>query len=216
MYKYILFDLDGTLTDPEEGITKCVEYALNRFNITVNDRRDLIPFIGPPLYESFMVYYGLTKDEALKAVEIYRERFGKIGLFENRVYDGVVELLEKLKLQGSTLIIATSKPEEYTLRILDHFDLKKYFTFVAGATFDSSRVKKGDVIRYALDGVSNPDKDSIIMIGDRKHDVLGAKENGIKSIGVLYGYGDKDELETAGADFIADGVADLLKIIEKA
>ena len=216
MNKAIIFDLDGTLTDPEEGITKCVEYALNRFNITVEDRRDLIPFIGPPLYESFMVYYGLSKKDALKAVEIYRERFGTIGLFENRVYDGVIELLEKLKSQGKTLIIATSKPEEYTLKILDYFDLKKYFTFVAGATFDSSRVKKGDVIKYALENLSNPDKDSIIMVGDRMHDVLGAKENGLKSIGVLYGYGDRDELETAGADFIAEDVKGLAKIIEKA
>lgn len=214
MYKYVFFDLDGTLTDPEEGITKSVEYALNYFGFSVKDRRELIPFIGPPLYESFMVYYGLNEKDALKAVDVYRERFSVTGLFENRVYDGVKKVLETLKSQGKHLIIATSKPEAFTLRILEHFDLLKYFDFVAGATFDSSRVKKGDVIKYALDSIGNPDKNSVIMIGDRSHDIIGAKENGLKSIGVLYGYGDEKELTDAGANFIAENVSNILEIIQ--
>lgn len=213
MYKYILFDLDGTLTDPEDGITTAVQYALKKFGIE-EDRKKLIPFIGPPLYKSFMEYYGFDEDKALKAVEYYREYFGEIGLFENRVYDQIPDLLQRLKDDNKTLIIATSKPEEYTLRILKKFDLLKYFDFVAGATFDSSRVKKGDVIKHALKIANITDKSSAIMVGDREHDVLGAKENGIKSIGVLYGYGDIEEHEKAGADYIAKDILGILKIIE--
>ena len=214
MYDYIFFDLDGTLTDPEVGITTAVQYSLKKFGIEVEDRRTLIPFIGPPLYQSYMVYYGFDEQKALKAVEYYREYFSVIGLFENRVYDGVKELLEKLVAMKKTLVVATSKPEEYTIRILEKFDLRKYFTFVAGATFDSSRVKKADVIKYALDNVRPNDKSKIVMIGDREHDVLGAKEHDIDSIGVTFGYGGKEELIDAGATHLADNFTEVLDIIE--
>ena len=213
MYDYIFFDLDGTLTDPEVGITTAVEYSLKKFGIEVKDRKTLIPFIGPPLYQSYMVYYGFDEQKALKAVEYYREYFSVIGLFENRVYDGIYDLLDTLVAMGKKLVVATSKPEEYTIRILEKFDLRKYFTFVAGATFDSSRVKKGDVIKYALDNLSFGDKSKIIMVGDREHDVLGAKQNGLTSLGVLFGYGDEDELKSAGADYIVKDVLELKEFL---
>ena len=215
MFDYIFFDLDGTLTDPEVGITSAVRYSLKNFGIEVADRKTLIPFIGPPLYQSYMVYYGFDEQKALKAVEYYREYFGEIGLFENKVYDGIYDLLDTLVGMGKTLVVATSKPEEYTLRILEKFNLRKYFTFVAGATFDSSRVKKGDVIKYALDNVKIEDKSKIIMVGDREHDVLGAKENGLTSLGVLFGYGDETELKNAGADYIVKDVLELKEFLCK-
>jgi len=214
MYDYILFDLDGTLTDPELGITKSVQYALNKFGIEVEDRKVLIPFIGPPLYKSFEDLYSLSSEDALKAVDYYREYFSVTGLFENRVYEGAKDLLEKLKTLGKTLVIATSKPEAFTLRILEHFDLLKYFDFVAGATFDSSRVEKADVIKYALDNIKIVDLKKAVMIGDRMHDILGAKKNGLDSIGVTFGYGGKDELVNAGATHIANDFNEVLTIIK--
>jgi len=213
MYQYILFDLDGTLTNPEIGITTSVMYALEKFNIKVTDRKELHPFIGPPLDYSFQTYYGLSKEESEQAIKYYRERFSVKGLYENEVYEGVEKLLQELKESGKTLIIATSKPEEFTLKILEHFDLLKYFDFVAGATMDGSRGEKADVIRYALEISGIKDKSEAIMIGDRKYDILGAKENGLDSMGVLFGFGDRAELTEAGADYIAESVADIIKYI---
>ena len=213
MYQYILFDLDGTLTNSELGITTCVQHALKKFGIVVEDRTLLRPFIGPPLGESFQVYYGLSKEESQRAIEYYRERFSVKGLYENEVYDGVEKLLQTLKSCGKKLIIATSKPEKFTLMILEHFDLLKYFDFVAGATLDGSRGEKADVIRYALELSGIEDKSDVIMIGDRKFDILGAKENELKSIGVLYGFGDREELTEAGADYIVEHTEDILKIL---
>ena len=213
MYKYVLFDLDGTLTNSELGITTCVQHALRKFGIEVEDRAVLRPFIGPPLGESFQVYYGLSEEESKKAIEYYRERFSVTGLYENEVYEGVEKVLQTLKNCGKKLIIATSKPEKFTLMILEHFDLLKYFDFVAGATLDGSRGEKADVIRYALEISGIEDKSEVIMIGDRKYDILGAKENGLKSIGVLYGFGDREELAEAGADYIVEYAEDILKIL---
>jgi len=213
MYKYILFDLDGTLTNPEIGITSSVMYALEKFNIKVEDRRVLHPFIGPPLKYSFQIFYGLSEEESELAIKYYRERFSVTGLFENEVYEGVENLLQELRTSGKTLIIATSKPEEFTLRILEHFDLLKYFDFVAGATMDGSRGEKADVITYALEISGIEDKSQAIMIGDRNYDILGAKENGLDSIGVLYGFGDYEELTEAGANYIAKNVEDILTFL---
>lgn len=213
MYQYILFDLDGTLTNPEIGITNCVMYALEKFNIKVEDRKELHPFIGPPLTYSFQTYYGLSEADSELAVKYYRERFSVKGLYENEVYEGVDKLLKQLKESGKILVIATSKPEEYTLKILEHFDLLKYFDYVAGATMDGSRGEKADVIRYALEISGIEDKTEAIMIGDRKYDILGAKENGLASIGVLFGFGDYEELTKAGADYIAESVEDILKYV---
>ena len=213
MYQYILFDLDGTLTDPEIGITSSVMHALEKFGIKVEDRRSLRPFIGPPLSYSFQTYFGLSEEDSELAIKYYRERFSVKGLYENEVYPGVEKLLQELRSRGKTLIIATSKPEEFTLKILEHFDLLKYFDFVAGATMDGSRGEKADVIRYALKISGIEDVSRAIMIGDRKYDILGAKENGLKSIGVLYGFGDEKELTDAGADYVAKSVEDIIKYI---
>ena len=193
MYDYLLFDLDGTLTDPGEGITNSVIYALKKWGIEVKDRRELYPFIGPPLSASFSKYYGFSESDSLKCVEYYREYFRDKGIFENRVYSGIPELLETLQRSGKRLVLATSKPELFAKRILEHFDLTRYFFFVAGASMDESRNKKADVIRYALKELGEPERDRVVMIGDREQDVTGAKLNGLDSIGVLYGYGDREE-----------------------
>ena len=215
MYKYILFDLDGTLTDPGIGITNAVMYALKKFNIEVPDRSELYKFIGPPLLESFEKFYGMSGEESQRALEYYREYFKPYGLYENTVYDGIEELLVALKAQDKKLILATSKPEPFAVEILRHFGLDKYFDFIAGATMDEKRVKKADVIAYALESCGITDLFSAIMIGDREHDVLGAKEVGLESIGVLYGYGDLPELESAGATYIAENPGDILKIVSE-
>ena len=212
-YDYILFDLDGTLTDPGLGITNSVMYALKKFNIDVNDRTDLYKFIGPPLKGSFREFYGFTDDQAELAVSYYREYFRKQGMLENSVYDGIPELLDHLKGKGKTLIVATSKPEAFTLEILRHFGLYDYFDFIAGATMDDTRNKKADIIRYALENCHIADKSSAVMIGDREHDIIGARENGLASIGVLFGYGDRKELTDAGATFIAASAAEIENLV---
>ncbi len=211
--KYVLFDLDGTLTDPKEGITKSVDYALNHFGIETDNLDDLCKFIGPPLKDSFCDFYGLSEENAEIAIAKYRERFASVGLFENKEYDGIDELLKTLVSKGKTLIVATSKPTVYAEKILAHFDLLKYFDYVAGSNLDGTRVKKSEVIAHALKENNITDLDDVIMVGDRKHDVLGAKEIGVKSVGVLYGYGDLDEHKMARADFISSDVSTLYEIL---
>lgn len=212
MYDVILFDLDGTLTDPGVGITNSVAYALESYGIKTEDKKSLYSFIGPPLKDSFMKYYGFSENQAIDAIKVYREYFSDKGIFENQVYDGIKELLEKLHLAGNKIVLATSKPEQFAVRILEHFDLIKYFTLVAGASMDEKRNKKGDVISYALKK-GGFEKEKAIMIGDREHDIIGAKKNGLPSIGVLYGYGSEDELKNAGATHIAKTVEDILSFI---
>ena len=218
-YKYVLFDLDGTLTDPKEGITKSVAYALEAYGIHVEDLDSLCKFIGPPLKDSFVKFYGFSEEQGYEAVEKYREYFRPYGVYENKVYDGVDKLLIELKASGKMIILATSKPTVFANTILEHFDLMKYFDVVCGSELDGSRVKKGDVITYALEQVAEKDtgfdKSKAVMIGDREHDILGAKENGLDSIGVLYGYGDRAEHEAAGADYIVETVEELIKTLDK-
>ena len=211
---YILFDLDGTLTDPFEGISNSVVYALKKYGIEVKDKSTLTSFIGPPLFDSFETYYGFTKEQAVEAVSFYREYYSTKGIFENSVYDGIVPLLQKLKGAGKKIILATSKPEKFSIKILEHFRLLEYFDIVAGATMDESRIKKSDIISYALSLGKITDKANTIMIGDREHDILGAKANGLKSVGVLYGYGDLEELKRAGADYIVKTPAEIFEIIK--
>lgn len=215
MYNTIFFDLDGTLTDPGMGITNSVAYALKKWNIEVSDRTELYKFIGPPLIDSFMNYYGFAKEEARQGVKYYREYFSTKGLFENEVYEGVIELLNRLKADGKRLVIATSKPEKFTLEILKHFDLYKFFDFVAGASMDETRTKKDEVIAYALESLGIKDVSDVLMIGDREHDIFGAKAHGLDSMGVLYGYGDRDELEKAGATYIVEKVQDIGALINE-
>ena len=192
-YQYILFDLDGTLTDPKLGITKSVAYALKSYGIQVDDLDSLLKFIGPPLQESFVKYYGFSEEQGAEAVEKYREYFKPYGIYENKVYDGVENMLTELVKCGKKVILATSKPTVFANVILEYFHLDKYFTCAVGSELDGSRVKKGEVITEALRQAGVTDKSLAVMIGDREHDILGAKENGIDSIGVLYGYGDRAE-----------------------
>ena len=212
MLKHYLFDLDGTLTDPFEGITNSVVHALKKYNIEVEDKKHLGVFIGPPRVESFMKYYGFTEAEAKNAVEVYREHFGTKGLFENELYEGIPQLLERLKSEGKTVIMATSKPEVYARQIAEHFDIAKYFDYMAGSELNGVRIAKNEVIEYALEKLNITDRENCIMIGDRHHDINGAKKTGMKSIGVLWGYGSKEELEAAGADYICENVEDILNI----
>ncbi len=211
-YKYIAFDLDGTLTDPAEGITNSVAYALSKFGIKVSDKKTLSCFIGPPLIGAFMEYYGFSKENAEKALGYYREYFAPKGIFENAVIEGIPELLAELREKGKKLYVATSKPEPFAIQILRHFGLDRYFDGIFGSTMDETRNTKDAVIAYAL-LKSGADKNDTVMVGDRHHDIDGAKENKMKSVGVLFGYGDRAELESAGADDIAETVKELKQIL---
>lgn len=213
MLKYILFDLDGTLTDAADGITNSVKYALKKFGIDETDESKLRKFLGPPLLMSFREIYGFTPEQAENAVEYYREYFTPHGIFENEVYGGIPELLKCLKEQGKTLIVATSKPEPFAKKIVEHFNLAKYLDMVAGSNMDNTRCKKAQVIEYALNTLGIKDREQAVMVGDREHDIIGAKQAGIKSIGVLYGYASVGELEKAGADFIARIPQEIIDII---
>lgn len=211
--KFVLFDLDGTLTDSQEGIINSIIYCLKAFRITPPEREALRPWLGPPLKESLMTYYGMTEQQALGGVAKFREYFNRQGIFENRVYAGVEPVLKELLGQGYRLLIATSKPEPAAQRIVKHFHLESYFSFVGGATLDDSRTKKADVIRYVLSANRITDVSEAMMIGDRMHDVAGAKANGLEVTGVLYGYGTSEELLQAGADHIAETADDILKFV---
>ncbi len=212
-FKYILFDLDGTLTDPALGITNSVKYALEKFGITVNDRRELYKFIGPPLINAFMEHYGFEHNKAEKALEYYREYFSVKGIFENSVYDGAKEMLLCLRENGKKIILTTSKPEPYAKQILEHFGIDGYFDFVAGATMDETRNQKPQVIEYALKECQISDTENAVMVGDRKYDIEGAHIFNIKAVGVLFGYGSVQELENAKADFLVNDINELLEIL---
>lgn len=211
-YPYLFFDLDGTLTDPGEGIVGCVQYALESFGIHETDRAKLTRFIGPPLMESFRESYGFDEERAAAAVAKYRERYSAVGLFENRVYDGIYDMLKTLTAGGHTFVLATSKPEVFANRIMERYGLAPYFRLICGSGLDGTRVNKNEVIEYAI-GLLQCPRDEIIMVGDRKHDILGAKLCGVASCGVRYGYAETGELEEAGADFIADTPLDLPSIL---
>lgn len=212
-YKYLLFDLDGTITDSETGITRSVEYALNYFDIQVNDMRELSPFIGPPLLDSFKDFYHFTDEQAIIATAKYRERYTDKGIFENELYPGIKELLADAQRKDKTVILATSKPEIFAKRILDYFELNSYFSFVAGSGLDGSLHTKTDVINHILQSNNITELSTVVMIGDRKHDIIGAKNVGIDSIGVLYGFGDYKELSEAGATYIVADITALRKLL---
>lgn len=216
MYDIILFDLDGTLTDPKPGITKSVQYALGKMGIVEDDLEKLTIFIGPPLTASFEEFYHMSQEEAKEALQYYRERFSTVGLYENAVYDGMRELLEKLQTQGKTMFVATSKPTIFSEQIVKHFGLSDYFKAVVGSELNGTRVEKNEVIEFVLSLIDEPDLKKIIMVGDRKFDVIGAQENGIDVVGVSYGYGGYDELAAAKANYIVNNVAELEDILCKA
>ena len=211
--KYILLDLDGTITNPAEGITKCFEYALNHFGIQVENRSQLEQFIGPPLRQSFKEGFGFDDEKATDAIAKYRERFTPVGMYENEVYPGMEQALQSLKDAGKVLIVATSKPEHMAKKILAHFHLDVYFDDICGSCDDAKRNEKDEVIRYALEKHGITELDDVLMVGDRKFDVVGAAKCGLKCMGVLYGFGDRNELESAGAAYIAETVEDMARII---
>lgn len=214
MKDYILFDLDGTIVNSEAGIYNSIKYSLNKFGIKETDTTKLKPFIGPPLSESFNRYYGFTGIDLENSVKYYREYYSKTGLYEVAVYDGVKDLLFNLKKAGKKLVLATSKPEPFAKEVLRFIGLDKYFTFVFGATFDSSRAKKDQVIAYALT-TAKIDPVNAIMVGDRFHDIEGAKANNMQSVGVLYGFGSFDELKNANADYIVKTSSEALNLLLK-
>ncbi len=213
--KYVLFDLDGTLTDSREGIINSIEYMLRHYQMEVKDRSELQPWLGPPLKESLMKYCAFPEGKALEGVAVYREYFDRQGIFENKVYPGIEDMLGRLKEQGHELLVATSKPETAAVRVLEHFGLAGYFTYIGGATLDDSRVRKGDVIRYVLEACGVKEKAQAVMVGDREQDVKGAKENGLEVVGVLYGYGSREELVGAGADYLAEDPQGLVQLLKK-
>ena len=215
MYKYLLFDLDGTLTDSQEGITKSVSYAL--INLGVEDLpQDIkLRFIGPPLKDSFPKYCGFDEETTEKAIALYRERYSKVGKFENRPYEGIPELLKKLKDDNRVLVIASSKPAGFVEDILNKFDLRQYFDIISAADLSGKKCEKEDVIKEALEilNLKNGDKD-VVMIGDRHYDINGAKYFDLDSIGVNYGFAfDKNELKDAGATFVVETVKELGELL---
>lgn len=212
-WRYLLFDLDGTLTDPMLGITRSVQYALHRFGIEVDDLRTLCRFIGPPLKESFRDFYGMDDEQATRAVALTREYFAPRGIFENRLYEGIPELLTELQAAGCMLAMATSKPEPFARQIAEHFHLADRFTLIGGATMDGTRTAKRDVVRYVLGALDVEDPTAAVMIGDRRYDIEGAAAEGIASIGVLWGYGSREELAAAGAGQIVGTIPELRALL---
>jgi len=213
MYDVILFDLDGTLTDPKPGITKSVQYALSKMDIIEEDIEKLTPFIGPPLKASFKEFYNMSDEQATQAIVYYRERFSTVGLYENMVYVGMQELLEELQNRGKKIYVATSKPSVFAIKILEHFDLIHFFQAVIGSELDGTRVEKTEVIQFVLSTIE--DRSRVVMIGDRKYDIMGARENQIDAIGVAYGYGSYEELETAKPNYIVNTVSELRAVLCK-
>ncbi|QDR82326.1 5'-nucleotidase [Sporomusa termitida] len=212
-YQVILFDLDGTLTDPKIGITKSVQYALRKCNIIEPDLDRLIPFIGPPLTESFQEFYSLSPAAAQAAVGYYREYFVQAGMYENAVYPGVETMLTRLAATGRDLIIATSKPTVFSEQIIAHFGLGHFFKAIVGSHLDGSRIHKAEVIACILSQLPQVEPADVIMIGDRKHDISGARSNGLAAIGVSYGYGGPAELRQAGADYLVASVTELEQLL---
>lgn len=213
-YQKILFDLDGTVSDPKIGITKSFQYALEFFGISVENLDELEPVIGPPLKQSFMEFYHLSEEDALTAIEKYRERFGTKGLYENTLYSGMKKLLERLKSEGCELAIASSKPTLYVEQILEYFEIRSCFSHVVGAYMDGRRGEKEEVVEDAIKLLGGEQqKKHMVMVGDRKFDIFGAHQNGLSAIGVTYGYGGKQELLQAGADAIVDSVSQLEEVL---
>lgn len=216
MIKHLFFDLDGTLTDPKEGITKCVAYALRTVcGIEVVDLDSLTPYIGPPLVDGFQENHGLDLPTAEACKTAYRDRFEKVGLYENRPYDGIRAALDGLRARGFRLHVATSKPTIFSCRILDRFGLIDCFDHVCGATIDGAISTKAEVIAELLRTLGDPAREELLMIGDRKYDVVGAHAFGIRAVGVLYGFGSREELEAAGAEAICPSVDKLIDTIEQ-
>ena len=213
-YDYIAFDLDGTLTDPEEGLIKGFTYAFDRVGVKYDDPKDLRRYIGPPLHQEWKREYGFTEEETANAIAIFREYYDEFGWAENKVYDGIVDLLESLKAAGKTIVLATSKPENTARRIMTLFGLDKYFDFMGGASTSSTRDKKWEVLAYSLESVGAADKSKCILVGDRKYDAEGANIYGVDSMGVLWGHGDLEELKASGFTYIVKDTLEAENILK--
>lgn len=211
-YTHLFLDLDGTLSDSAPGIVRSAQYALEAFGIHVDNLDDLLCFVGPPLEESFQEFYHLTPSQADEAVKVYRRRYEKIGVYENALYPDIPQFLDKARQAGKVLMVATSKPQRMADLVLSHFGIADRFAFVGGRE-DSSRRTKEEVIRYVMKENGLTRTEDIVMIGDRKHDVLGAKAVGLDSVGVLYGYGSRDEFQAAGATYIVDTLKELEELL---
>ncbi len=211
-YKYIFLDLDGTLTDSKPGIVNCIKYALEKMGEEIPPEKELNKYVGPPLYVSFTTFNGYDDANAKLAIKYYRERFGTIGLFENRAFDGAEEFLKKLTENARIPVLATSKPKVYADAIIKKYGLRPYFKVVSGAELDGTRDDKYEVIEYAIEQLKNPDRSRILMVGDREQDVFAAKKSGIDVCGVTFGYAEDGELENAGADYLADNFEEIYKI----
>jgi len=212
-YQYILFDLDGTLTDPALGITSGIRYALEKSGVIEKKYENLVRFIGPTLMESFHAFYGFTEEQGMKACEYFREYYEKQGKFENVVYEGIPEFLERLKKTGKFLAVVTSKGENFAKDILEHFHLSQYLDVIAGAELDGMLIKKSYTIQCVLKECGITDLEHTVMVGDRRHDIEAAQESGIHNVGVLYGFGSQEELEKAGAEKIVSTLAELEQIM---
>lgn len=212
-WQYLFFDLDGTLTDPMLGITRSVQYALRHFGIEVTDLSTLCPFIGPPLKDSFREFYGMDDARAEEAIALTREYFAPKGIFENELYAGIPQLLEALRQGGARIAMGTSKPAPFARRIAEHFAIDRYFDLIEGSTLDGTRTTKSEVLRLAIEGLGVTDPAQAVMVGDRRFDIEGAAATGIESIGVLYGYGSREELEQAGATHIVADVGELGRLL---
>ena len=219
MFQYCLFDLDGTLTDSREGITKSAQYALQHFGIEEPDLKKLEPFIGPPLKDSFMEFYGFTEEQAEEAMKFYRERFAPIGIYENEVFEGIPEMLRHLHQNGQKLAVASSKPIGFVRQILQHFEIDGYFDVIVGSELDGTRSTKEEVVEEALSQLGilelsgEERKNNCAMVVDRKFDIQGAKAYGLTGVGVSFGFAGEGELEEAGADIIVDTVTELEKLL---
>lgn len=213
MYHYALFDLDGTLTDSSEGIINSIIYALDKRGYVIPERSELLPFIGPPLAETFEEYLNLPEGKGQEMAEVYHEYFSVRGLYENRVYDGVSAMLSSLKEAGVKVCLATSKPEKFAGRILEHFSLDGYFDHIVGATLDGKLSKKADIVGRVVDDMGITENSGAVMVGDREYDINGANASHLDSIGVLYGFGGREELENAGATWLAKDPGEVLGYI---
>jgi len=212
-YKYILFDLDGTLTDPGVGITKAVQYALKKNNIVEESLSTLEKFIGPPLKESFVEFYSFNEKMVSDSIQYFREYFRKNGIFENKIYSGILDLLGELRNKGCKVVVATSKPTVFANTVLKNFGMMKYFDLVVGSNLDGTLGNKAEIINCIIENLKIKNLEETIMIGDRKYDIIGAEKNNIDSIGVLYGYGSLEELEAARPTYIVDSISQLYELL---
>ena len=212
-YDVIAFDLDGTLTNPEKGLVAGFQYAFDKMGIEYESRESLKRFIGPPLFDEWKKCFGLSDEKCAETLRVFRVYYDVYGWRENELYEGITEMLASLKASGKTLLVATSKPEKVANKVLHFFDIAKYFDFISAATLDKTRDKKREVLEYALSAVNSPEKEKCILVGDRIFDAEGARLVGIDSMGVLYGHGSREEIESAGFTYIAKRVGDITELL---